>query len=598
MTDVHRIRVFEYIPSPIVSCSLSDDTLLVGRESGYVEIWDVQNYSHCMCSFQATTPRDIRVVLWTKFKEQKAFAICLFSGEVVIYNYPSLQIVGQSPSFGGAIWGAAVNSDQSLLAIACDDGVVRVFNTKDDLYLQQTSDALVSKCLSVCFSTDGSLYAGDSTGYIKKFDLESRTFVTTFNIAANEAIATEVSIWSLCALSNGQIASGDSNGAVTIWNTTSATVETRFLAHQADVLALASYGNYLYASGIDPTVVTFERNEQNQWIQRNQKRFHTHDVTCIVANEKHVISAGMDACICNKDLIHPFQVPIPIAVATRGDDIIAVGGEGNRLSIWRLNGEEAFLEARIQTSNPVDAVAISNDGKNVAYSSSNTRFLEYDGTNWMINKKHKNPKSTCLCYRGKDVIMSTISGDITSTSGASAHVDFPIFKLAVNDDYIVAGGLKRLVSFAGDVDGKCTELPYFGSPFSAITFKPKTNLLYVSNSNTKIIAYDVKEEVVVSSANINIGRFGDIVAPYSISFDPDDSNRVLVASSHVTLVSNAMKEKGKFRLPYEDFLFCNFVRGKKLVVYEKPWSFMMHSLPMPFRVKRFQGSEDTKRPRY
>ncbi|EAY18367.1 hypothetical protein TVAG_045690 [Trichomonas vaginalis G3] len=597
MTDVHRIRVFEYVPSPIVSCSLSDDTLLVGRESGYVEIWDVQNYAHCMCSFQATTPRDIRVVLWTEFKEQKAFAICLFSGEVVIYNYPSLQIVGQSPSFGGAIWGAATSSDKSLLAIACDDGVVRVFNTKDNLYLIQTSDALVSKCLSVCFSSDGSLYAGDSTGQIVQINLESRTFSHTLNVAARDTTSSEVSVWALCALPNGQIASGDSNGNVIIWNTMTDTVETRFASHQADVLTLASNGRFLYAAGIDPTVVTFEHDD-GQWVQRNQQRFHTHDVTCIVANEKHVISAGMDACICSKDLIHPFQVPIPIAVATRGDDIIAVGGEGNRLSIWRLNGEEAFLEVRLQTSNPVDAVAISSDGKNVAYSSTNTRFLEYDGTNWTLNKEKKHPKASAIINRENEFIMATISGDILSSDGSFAHVDFPVFKLAVCEKYIVAGGLKRLVSFEKDLNGKSTELPYFGSPFSAIRFKPKTNLLFVSTSSTKIFSYDVSEEKLVASANINIGKFGEIVAPTSISFDPDDTNRVLVVSSQVTLVANSMKEKGKFRLPYEDFLFGDFVKGKKLVVYEKPWSFMMHSLPMPFRVKRFQGSEETKRPRY
>jgi hypothetical protein len=44
MTDVHRIRVFDYVPSPIVSISINRDrmTLLVGRHSGYLEIWHVE----------------------------------------------------------------------------------------------------------------------------------------------------------------------------------------------------------------------------------------------------------------------------------------------------------------------------------------------------------------------------------------------------------------------------------------------------------------------------------------------------------------------------------------------------------------------------
>ena len=603
MTEVHRIRVFDYNPSPIVSTSLLDDTLLVARESGYVEIWSVERFAHCMCSFVAASQNDIRSILWLTFRGEKAFAIGTFSGEIVIFSYPSLTIVAQSPSFGGTIWSTATNDEKTLLAIACDDGAVRLFSTTDDLSLVCTSDSFPSKCLSVCFSHDGQLFAGDATGRIEKIDPEKGQLVARFDVSVTGSSSGDISVWALCSLVNGQLASGDSNGNVIIWDTNTSTVDTRFASHQADILTLATSGNRLYASGIDPTIVTFELNDDDEWVQRGQKRYHTHDVTSISVNSKTIISAGLDACIYYKGLVLPFQNPVPVACAVREDgNIYAVGAEGNQVSIWKLTGEDASLELKLKTQDPVDAVAISADAMSVAYSATNTRIVKFDleKKEWVLQEERR-AKASVLCFAGNELYSATIGGEVYSST-AYTSLGFPIFKLAVttNAKFVVATGLMKSVCLKGTLqegDGFPYELPYMGAAVSATTFRPGESLLFAATSANKILAYDVKQKKLIPSRTFNIEHSLDL-APYSISFSPDDHDKLIVVSSKDTIVINMKREVPNFRLPYEDYLFGSFVKGKRLVVYEKPWAFMMHSLPMPFRIKRFQGSEETKALRY
>lgn len=653
MTEVHRIRVFDYIPSPIVSISLHKNTLLVGRDSGYVEIWTIKNYVHCMCSFQATTPKDIRVVLWTKFQGKRAFAVCLLSGEVYIYNYPSLQVVAQTPSFAGAIWGAAVNSEQTHLAIACDDGKVRIFSTENDFSLYPNSPTVDGRCLSVCFDNKGKIYAGDSTGHIKRFDINSDMLEASFDVKSNESsISSEVSVWALAYTIDGCIASGDSNGHVVIWDPETSTVKERFDSHQADVLALATNGPFLYAGGIDPTVVTFQLDEDGStWVQRGQKRFHTHDVTSIAAEGKHVVSAGMDATFFVKSQLYmPFQSRQPIAASVRaGGEIVAVGAESNILSVWRFDGESASLELRIKTRDVVEAVAVSKDGLRVAYSNDTTRVLRYDveKAQWAYDGDAM-PKATALAFSDSgDLFLATLSGEVIGPEG-SRSLGFPLFLLAVAGDgsQIAAGGLKRLVALpGGDLQGPVSEVPYLGTPASAIAFQPGKKRLFIASGGKKVVAYHVRKQKLIPRFSVGLGKQKEGPAVHTISFDPVCPDRVLLMTSGSAVVANlAKRELGKYRLPYEDFLFGAYVcqaalppkkeeekpkeevkekpkkRSRrrseepkeepkeevkeevplksKLVVYEKPWAFMAHNLPMPFRVKRFQGSDETKRPRY
>ena len=600
MTEIHRIRLFEYVPSPIVSTSIHKNTLLVARDTGYVEIWSVKSLAHCMGSFNVTEPKDIRVVLWGKFRGNKTIIVCTFTGQILVYDYPSLKLVATTASFGGSIWGATINSDQNIIAVACDDGCVHIFDTTDDLQIKQTSNSFGSKCLSVCFDENNNLYAGDSTGHIAKIDIDSGRFITTFSLPSS---GNDLSVWCLTTVIGGSLVSGDSNGQVIFWNPNTGTIDEKFLSHQADVLCLATKGNYLYAAGIDPTVITFVYHEnQGTWAQKSQKRFHTHDVTSISINENTVFTSGLDSTIfAKKGLVLPFQNKHPMSIAHRTEnEIIVAGSDGIQLTIWKLNGNSASLELCIKCNQNIDCLALSKDGNSLAYSSNSTRILRFDGSSWSYDEEIR-PRSSSLKFSLNGILFNgTIDGSLSNGTQIKSF-DFPIFHIAISSksNNIVIGGLKKMISLTFDLKTEIENLPNFGSPFSTFEFQPNSNRLFISTSYSKILVYNVRKHQLLPKLSINLGKIKNVVAINQISFDLENINRILFQSSQVALIYNLKgKEFGKYRLPYDDFLHAEFLNNKKIVIFEKPWIFMMQTLPKPFRIKRFQNADDTKRPRY
>jgi hypothetical protein len=57
-------------------------------------------------------------------------------------------------------------------------------------------------------------------------------------------------------------------------------------------------------------------------------------------------------------------------------------------------------------------------------------------------------------------------------------------------------------------------------------------------------------------------------------------------------------ESPDFRFPYKDILFMGFPSPGQIVVFEKPWIFMVTSLPKVVRAKRFLTRNEEQWPRY
>jgi hypothetical protein len=57
-------------------------------------------------------------------------------------------------------------------------------------------------------------------------------------------------------------------------------------------------------------------------------------------------------------------------------------------------------------------------------------------------------------------------------------------------------------------------------------------------------------------------------------------------------------ECSAFRLPYKDILFIGMPAPDAIVIFEKPWVFMMDSLPRVVRAKRFLTHDEDQFPRY
>lgn len=604
MAEVHRIRVFDYVPSPIVSISLNEDksTLLVARYSGYVEIWNVAQNSFCMGQLRVTTPDDLHNVCWCRIQQSPAIAASTLGGELYIFGYPSLRLLQRIDSKGGTIWCLAVNQDQTRLALACDDGTAKVYTTEQGLEFKFQTDHFASTAISVCFDPSGAILMGDATGRIARADGETGRFITQYKDREN----ADVTIWCIVPVAGGAFATGDSRGCVVVWDPVTATVLEEFRVHQEAVCALAACEDELYAAGIDPTVAAFSYNAKSgRWAQIGSNRFHINDVTGLAVQARgKVISASKDSTLCvSRKVVMAFQNRPPIASAMRDGAVVVAGGAGSELGIWRMDGQRAYKEVRLRTADDevnVETVAISKDGCHVAYSASGTRTLTYDGGQWSLNREcHE--ASTALCYSAQGVLYrGTLNGDVVSDAGKSINVGFPVFRIAIsnNGQDICAGGLGRIVVLSPELDKIREEIPALKTPFSTFEFQPRRNRLFIACGDERIQVYNILKHKFLPKIKIGFGQRGRVAAN-TILFDPKNRERVFLSSSKVGVMTHLLNPKaGFYRFPYNDILFIEFVAPDKIVIYEKPWVLFANSLPKVFRAKRFQTSNEDQIPRY
>lgn len=613
-TQVHRIRL-DYTPSPICSIAINPakNTLLVGRDSGYAEIWNVSEYAFCMGQIRVTTAEDLQNVLWCTFNGTPAFAITTKTGELSVYSYPQLRLVAPPvKSHGGVIWDAAVNKEGNRIAMACEDGTCKVYSTEGrELEWCFQTEYLPNQALAVCFDNEGNLLMGGAKGKIACASGENGSFIRTFEMRDGSA-DRDLNVWSITKVAGGCFATGDSSGCVTIWDPVTATQVETFRCNKSDqplrILSLATHENFLYASGEDPTISQFVYTPRNgRWAIQTHNRHHTNDVTgLVIGSNGRLISASQDAIIRNGHKeIYPFQNNPPVASAMRGDDVIVVSAASTRLTIWRLTGDRAVKEAILKTEEiPIDAVAISNDGTKIAYSSSGTKLIEWIDDQWHVNREVTYSASSALCFSEQGVLYGgTLEGEVYSSAKADTlNVGFPVFKFAIstkhNGQDICVGGLGKMVLIGPELDQIKREIPTLETPFSTFEFQPLSNRLFISTGQEKVQVYNVFKQKWITKMAIRFGKFGR-VAVNSIMFDPDNRDRIaLVSSKRAVMMHMNHRDAGFFRFKYTDILYMSLVAPNKIVIFEKPWVFFANTLPDAARTKRFHGKDEANLPRY
>ena len=604
MNEIHRIRVFEYSPSSIVSISLDDscEVLLVARTSGYLEIWNIKKHAFVMANVYITYQHNIRAVSWCKYQGESAIAIGLLSGELMLVAYPSLKFLRPTNSYG-SIFSLAVNSKKDKIAIACSteySGVVNILNISDNMTLIASSDGFMSPVMCVCFDENDVIYAGTKSGIVQKVDSETGRFITTYE--------NQDSVYAITAVAGGGFATGDAKGNVMIWDPITATVTAKFESHKADIKSMAASGKLLWASGIDPTVACFSYSSKNgTWIQKGHTRFHTHEVTCLAAtNKQSVISGSLDSTLFIKKTIYPFQFQPPISSALRNEDIIVAGGAGHSLSVWKLDGKQAKLELTVKTDvdkNYVESVALAPGGETLVYCASVVKMLKFNSNNgqWSFDENINLPAASTLVYSNQGILyLGYIDGTVRSEKGESINVGFPVFKVAIssNGKHIVAGGFENIVLLDEKLSTIEVKLPSLGTPFSTFKFQPFKNRLFISTGTEKVTVYNVLKKEFLPKLITKFGKHGD-VAVNSICFAADNPSQVLMSSSQRAIIRNLKKpELGLFRLPYNDILYVTFVGPKQIIIFEKPWAFTVNGLPDVYRMKRFMTRREENHPRY
>ncbi|OEL25882.1 U3 small nucleolar RNA-associated protein 4 [Dichanthelium oligosanthes] len=191
-------------------------------------------------------------------------------------------------------------NDLQRLALACDDGSVRLYNVPESgaLTYYRSLPRVSGRTLSVTWSSNAKfIFSGSSDGLIRCWD--STSFHEKYRITAGlggAGTGLELCIWTLLFLRCGTLVSGDSTGSVQFWDSSHGTLLQAHSYHKGDVNALATLPsqNRVFSAGSDGQVILYKvskdefgagknavKEQVRKWVYVGYVRAHTHDVRAL-----------------------------------------------------------------------------------------------------------------------------------------------------------------------------------------------------------------------------------------------------------------------------------------------------------------------------
>jgi hypothetical protein len=270
--------------------------LAVSRADSSIEIWAQHPYFHCVKIIPAFsgTAQAARRLVWVG---DNALVSAGWSGELCEWTLGSLELRSSSASFGGPVWDLAVNAAGTLLAVACEDGGLRLFDVSDGVVFRRSLSTGSCRVLCCAFSLSrpDHVILGDSKGRLQVWDYVTGKQILKVSVSGAKVHSP---VWAVTALPDGCIATGDSIGYTQIWDGAFGTLLHSFKTHEAAVLTLrATPEGTLFSSGADSNVVRMERAAGGDWVVAGNSRPGLHDVHSLELAGNTLVAAGLDGSL-------------------------------------------------------------------------------------------------------------------------------------------------------------------------------------------------------------------------------------------------------------------------------------------------------------
>jgi WD40 repeat protein len=245
--DKFAIR-FEKTPYSIALIS-NNEKLAVGLENGDLHIFDLVN----RIELKFYQQHKKAVFFLKENKSKKQFYSCDADGNVTVWNSDSLKLELILPFSCGKIRRMTLNSDESKLFLACQDGCVRVletdyFNLIDEFFSHE--GGVTALCLDP--QDENSLLTGGKDAHLKVWDLNSRKCVRI--IPAHHYV-----IYDIVILNSKKFITISRDKSIKIWNKESFRVlqkiDSKSKGHKHSVNSIIILNETIFATASDDKTI-------------------------------------------------------------------------------------------------------------------------------------------------------------------------------------------------------------------------------------------------------------------------------------------------------------------------------------------------------
>ena len=267
----------------------------------------------------------------------------------------------------GPVWSVALTPDGQTLAMAIDDGTVKLWDVRTEA-VSSTLNAHKTAVWAVAFSPSGkTLATGSSDTTVKLWDLESGAAPTVLkHVGAVRALAFDGS--------GKKLVSGCRNGSVTVWDVTTGKEAWSATTHEGEVVAVAFTrdGSMVASASGDKTVKLWDAANG-----RERLTLHGHEgavfAVAFSPDGGTLASGGWDRTVRLWDVASGNAKGV---LRSHGEDVwgVAYSPDGRRLvsvsedrmvRLWNVATAAELASYRGHTGT-VYAVTFSSDGHTVA----------------------------------------------------------------------------------------------------------------------------------------------------------------------------------------------------------------------------------------